>query len=278
MRHYRLLVLAVAACLLLPMAAAAPTAQQSADQAKALLAKGDLEGALQAYQAAARADESHLQQFAVVRQALEIRRQLETEQDPERWEYLGRALHSFYLRNGLYAQALDLATKMHQRLRSETSAVVVAETAFAINKNDIAAQALSSLDAAQTSPATQALLGVALSRQGKPHEARQIAQKVRPADDSAPPAVYAIARLQAATGNTKAALASLERVFQSLPPSRQESYKDHARQCPEFSGLVSTAAFAKVLQTESKVPESKCSGGSSCAGCPMRGKCQHGEQ
>jgi hypothetical protein len=32
-----------------------------------------------------------------------------------------------------------------------------------------------------------------------------------------------------------------------------------------------------VLRTESKVPESKCSGGTSCSNCPMRGKCSHGQ-
>ena len=76
-----------------PAARAEPASQPSA-QAKALLAKGDLEGAMQAYQAAAQADPDHAeygQQFAIVRQALEIRRRLETEQDTERFEYMGRA-------------------------------------------------------------------------------------------------------------------------------------------------------------------------------------------
>ena len=41
--------------------------------------------------------------------------------------------------------------------------------------------------------------------------------------------------------------------------------------------MTSSAAFAQVLQTKSKVPESKCSGGSSCSTCPMRGNCSHDE-
>lgn len=274
----RLAVLALAASILVPMLARAESAEQAAARAKAQLAKGDLEGALTAYQTAASADQSYLQQFAVLRQAIEIRRRLETEQDPERWEYFGRALHSFYVRNGLYAPALELATKMHDRLQTTTSGLVVAETAFAMDKNDVAAQALASLDKSQATPVTQALLGVALSRQGKKDEARRIAQQVHLPDDSPAPDVYAVARLQATTGDTKAALASLQRTLENLPPSNQAGYKQHAQQCPEFSAIAATAAFSKALETESRIPESKCSGGTSCAGCPMRGKCANSQQ
>jgi tetratricopeptide (TPR) repeat protein len=275
------LVALIAIVSMVSLVARAEPASQPASQGKALLAKGDLEGALKAYQAAAQADPNNAeygQQFAILRQALEIRQRLESEQDAERFEYMGRALHAFYVRNGLYTPALELASKMHARLHTETSALVVAETAFALDKTDVVVKALSSLEPNQVSPVTRALLGVALSRQGKLDEARRIAKAVKLPDDSEPPAVYAVARLQAATGDTKAALVSLTRVLESLPPSRQEGYKEHAQQTAEFAAMASSADFAKALATVSKVPESKCSGGSSCAGCPNRGKCAHGQQ
>lgn len=262
------------------LSARGETAAELAAQGKALLAKGDLEGAMQAYQSAARADQNNPefgQQFAIVRQALQIRQRLDTEQDPERWEYMGRALHSFYVRNGMYAPALELAAKMHERLHSETSGLVLAETAFAMDKHDVVVKTLSTLESAHVTPVTQALLGVALTRQGKLDEARQIARKVQLPADSGPSAVYAVARLQAATGNSKDALTTLKQVFESLPPSRQEGFRQHAQQATEFAAMASNGEFAKVLQTESKVPESKCSGGSSCANCPNRGKCQHSQ-
>jgi tetratricopeptide (TPR) repeat protein len=280
MKLARLVALVAIASMVCASAYAEPAAPAEA-QAKALLAKGDLEGAMQAYRAAAQADPSNAaygQQFAFVRQALAIRTRLESEQDAERYEYLGRALHAFYVRNGLYAPALELAEKMHARLHSETSALVLAETAFALDKNDVAAKTLSTLEPTHVSPSTQALLGVALSRQGKVAEARQIAKTVTLPADSGVPAVYAVARLQAATGDTQGALVSLTKVFESLPPSAQEGYKQHAQQSVEFAAMAKTPDFAKALATESKVPESKCSGGSSCANCPNRGKCQHAQQ
>lgn len=280
MRRTALVALIALGCML-PLVAWAQTAPELSAQGKALLAKGDLDGALKAYQAAARADQDnaqYAQQFAIVRQAVELRRRLQTEQDPERWEFMASALHSFYVRNGMYPAALAVAGQMHQRLHTETSALVVAETAFALDNADLVVKTLSSLEPGHVSPVSRALLGVALSRLGKAQEARQIANTIRMPDDASPGAIYALARLQAATGDRKAALGSLERMLSAVPPSRQEAYKNHARQSPEFAAMASTPEFAKVLATESKVPESKCSGGSNCAGCPMRGKCSHSQQ
>jgi hypothetical protein len=82
-----------------------------------------------------------------------------------------------------------------------------------------------------------------------------------------------VARANVSVGNDNQALDLLTRCFEATPPSRLEVLKSHARKTPEFVSLASTPQFAEVLKTESKIAESKCSGGSSCAGCPMRGQC-----
>lgn len=85
--------------------------------------------------------------------------------------------------------------------------------------------------------------------------------------------MYTVARLSAMTGNSAEAVQLLVRCFESVPPSILTAYKTHAQRCPDFAALASTDALAQALEAESKIPESKCSGGSGCAGCPMRGKC-----
>jgi hypothetical protein len=85
--------------------------------------------------------------------------------------------------------------------------------------------------------------------------------------------MYSMARLHAAVGNSPEALGLLTRCFESVAPSQLDGFKAHVRQSRDFADLAPDARFAKALQTKSKVPESKCSGGSRCAGCPMRGKC-----
>jgi ferredoxin len=72
-------------------------------------------------------------------------------------------------------------------------------------------------------------------------------------------------------------MTTLTSCFAAVPPSRLDELKNHARKCSEFAGVASSPAFAQALQTQSKVAESKCSGGSSCSTCPMRGNCEHGQ-
>jgi len=262
--------------LVFPAFARAESAQESFARGKTLLAKGDFQSALAAYSAAARADEANQQymdQYLFVRRIISLRQRIDTEKDHQRWAYTARALHALYSAEGMLSEALSLGQKIHAKLNDESSAVLLAETQLALNQSAEAAEVLGALDKEQASPASRALLGVALARFGKMDEARQIAKTVAVPEKASPGVDYAVARLHALTGSSSQALALLTRCFESLPPSRQANFKDHAKQCPDFAGLASTGQLAKVLATKSKAPESGCSGGSGCANCPMRGQC-----
>jgi hypothetical protein len=165
---------------------------------------------------------------------------------------------------------------MHAKLHTASSALLVAETQLAMNKPAEAAAVLGGLAADKHDSTTRSIHGLALARQGQVDEAKQVAQSVQLAGDAGPGAIYAAARCQAAIGNADRASQLLVRCFESSPPSRLEGFKQHAKTSPEFAALASNAGFVAALQTQSKVSESQCSGGSSCASCPMRGKCSSG--
>jgi len=266
----------VAIVLMQSSAVRADSAQQEFARGEALLAKADFRGALQAFGLAARANrnnQEYLQHYSLVRQVITLRQRLDTENDPARWEYLARGLHAFYVGRGIYGEALALDREVHARFNTASSAVMLAETQLAMNLNADAAEVLATLDASKATPSSRALLGIALARQGKIDQARRIAGTIELPENAGPGMTYNVGRLHAAIGSADEALGLLARCFESVPPSRLPAFKNHAKGCPEFARLVSTSAFAKVLETQSKVPESKCSGGSRCAGCPMRGKC-----
>ena len=63
---------------------------------------------------------------------------------------------------------------------------------------------------------------------------------------------YLMARLYALTDDSPGATASLARCLESLPPSRQDGVKSHARQCPDFASVVAIPAFEQALRAESK--------------------------
>lgn len=277
MRFHSTIVLLTAVTLLaIGIAAKAETAAESFAKGESLLTQGDLDGALSAYANAARAERSnqeYVQHYAILRRITQLRKSLDEEKEPMRWENTARALHSFYVSQKIYPEALSLGRQIHARLNNEWSAVTLAETELSLSLDEEAAKTLSGLNAEASTPATQALLGIALVRSGQADRAKEIANSLALPQDSNLQAVYAAARLSAAIGDSDRALERLSQVLQSVPPSRQDGFKEHARTSPEFAAMVTTPEFVKALATESKVPESKCSGGKSCAGCPMRGNC-----
>src|SRR5690606_36023384 len=106
----------------------------------------------------------------------------------------------------------------------------------------------------------------------KNEDARRVAASVAVPKQSDARTDYTLAWMYAAAGESKPSLEMLTRAFEGFAPSLLPGYKAHAKECPEFAALPA-AGLAKAMATESKVPESKCSGGSSCAGCPNRAKC-----
>jgi hypothetical protein len=243
---------------------------------KAALANADFQGALRAFANAARRDQEnqeYLQQYAMVRQVITLRQRLDTERDDARWEYIARGLRSYYVSNGLLSEALPLDKQRHARLNTTSSATTLAETQLALHMSAEAAETLAGLAAEKHTTATRALHALAVARQGDVERARTLADTIELTEDATPGSIYSVARLNAAMGNTDQALALLAKCLESLAPSRQAGFKKHAQTSPEFASFVSTAAFAEVLETKSKVHESACSGGSRCASCPMRGQC-----
>ncbi len=260
--------------------ARAETAPEAFARGRALLAEADFDGALQSFARAARADRNnreYLDHFAMVRRVVALRQNLDTERDPGRWEYIARGLHAFYVGQKLHGEALSLDREIHARLGTAASAKMLAETQLSLDLNTAAAATLVALGEAKHTPATRALYGLALVRLGRMDEAREIAAKIDLGDDAGPGTIYSVARLHAALGDADKALALLASCFESVAPSRLDGFKTHARLAPEFAALAATPRFAEVMAVESKVAESKCSGGSRCAGCPMRGKCSGGK-
>ncbi len=246
------------------------------EKGNALVAKGDFDGAMDAFYTAVKAErtnQEYAQRFMMLRQVVMLRGMLDNEKEPARWDNIAQALRSFYLSEEIYSEALPLDEQIHAKQQTATSAAQLAETQLAIDKAQAAANVLAELGPQKATTATQALHGIALARLGKMDQAKKISQRIEGVETDDPGTSYSLARMQAAVGNPKEALLLLIRAFEAIPPSQLVGLKVHAKKSPEFAAMVSTDEFSRALATESKVAESKCSGGSSCAGCPMRGGC-----
>jgi len=279
MRSRKIVVFVVVLFLAAPSVWAGNDADTAFAQGEKLLTSGDLRAALKQYGAAVKLDannQKYVQQYLMVRQVVMMQESLAKETDPVQWERMAVALRSFYGMQGLYAQALTLDQSMWERSKTSDNAVQLADTLLALDKNGEVVTLLSNLDSKLVTGASQALLAVALAHQGKLEEAKKIADRIQDSGKGDPGALYMLARMHAVVGNVDQAMSSLTECFEAEPPSRLDLLKDIARQCKDFSQVASLASFTQVMQTVSKVPESKCSGGSSCSTCPMRGNCAHG--
>jgi hypothetical protein len=273
-------VLLMAVVLVGPGIAVAETAAESFAQGEALLAKGQFPVALQSFAAAARDDrnnQEYMQHFAMVRRVVDLRSRLETEQNLVRWESMAKALRAFYVSERIYSELLMLDQKLHSRLGTGDTAAMLAETQLAMSRTADAVKTLSALEDSKATAMTQALLGIALVRCDRADEAKKIATKLELPAEAGPNLLYAAAQLHAGTGDSAKALKLLQTCFEATLPSILDGFKSHAKACPEFAAMAASPEFVAVLATKSKMPESKCSGGSSCAGCPMAGKCPHSQ-
>ena len=266
----------LAAVLLAPVLVRGETPEQAFAKGEAALAKADFAAAMASFAAAAKADldnREYLQHYLMVRRVMDLRARLESAETPRQWEQIAAALRAFYMGEQLYSEALALDKKIHERINTATSAMMLADTQLAMNLNADAVRLLSSVEKDKSTSATRALLGIALARTGKTAEAKQLASSVTLPEEGDPGLYYLAARLQALTGDAAKASDLLKRGFEQTPPSQLDGFKAHAKANPDLASLAAAPTFAAALAVQSKIAESKCSGGSSCANCPMKGKC-----
>ncbi len=246
---------------------------------KAFLAKANFDGALEAFSTAARTDsknKEYAQQYALLRQVIRMRKTAATERNAERWLQAAAALRTFYHDNSLYSEALPLDKEFYRRRRSAETAVHLAETQLALGLHSEAADMLTGLSQKQASPRTRALQGLALARLGKIDEAKKAAKtRGRIKDDVGPRYYYDRARIHALAGEAQNTSRMLTKSFELTPPSRLDAFRAEVKECKDFGTVLSATGFARVLETRSKVKESKCSMGAGCGKCPKRAKCAH---
>jgi tetratricopeptide (TPR) repeat protein len=264
-------------------AAAASAAGVGAEEARALsekgvalLQKGEFEKALSAFARAAKAEpenKAYMDTAMLVKRVISLRRFVAGSKPSEKWADVALSLHSFYLANGILGEALVLDRKVHGSMKNLRSATVLSETLLAMNRNEEAIEVLTGLGETPLDVQAMLYLGIALGRQKRVEEAKEIAGHCRVPLASPWGVLYDCSRLHSLLGEKETSLAYLKLCFESTPPSRLDAVKGAAKKERDFDSLKEGKEFAGVMKTASKVTESACSGGTSCGSCPSRTKC-----
>lgn len=249
------------------------------EQGNVLLVKGDMQAALDAYKAAAKADPQNAEyaaQAKLVNRVIQLRTMVETKDVSAAWHKWALSLHSFYLRNKIYTEALSLNKFVHAKVDTGDSAAMLAETLLEMNLNADALKLLKELQPEKVNLQTNIYLSIALARLGKIDHARKVASELKVAEDAGPGLLYDVARIHALLGERNETCQTLTLCFERTPPTQLAAVKGFVKECVDFKVLASQPGFAAAMKTQSKIQESGCSGGSSCATCPNRAGCSSG--
>lgn len=268
--------------LLLPMSAVLAEEKASSEAADlfvkggALLQGGDIEGAMNAYMAAAKAEpgnKEYADKAMLIRRVVAIRRYVASSEVSPKWEKMVLSLHSFYLRNRIHEEALALDRITHEKLKSALSASLLVETLLEMGRDAEALAVLKSLDKKSLDLQNRLYLGIALARLDRVDEAHDLRKRLRVPENSGAGILYDVARFDSLLGRRTEAVETLRLCFEKTPPSNLALVKGFVKECADFKPLLASPEFAKVLKTQSKIKESDCSGGTSCGTCPKKSGC-----
>jgi tetratricopeptide (TPR) repeat protein len=259
---------------------AAPQASTHMEKAAALLAEADFKGAAAVYAQAAKDEPdntTYRQHLALIQRVIKLRTQYPAMEAGPKKAQLSIALRSFYHDYDIFTEALKLDEARHAEMNNAESAVLLAETLLEMQRHADAQALLERLPDEQHSARSRALLGIALARGGHLEQASAMITSITLPKKDDPKLFFELACLHGLLDDQKQAAAMLTRSFQTTLPSQLDKARHRAAQRSDLEGLIASDAWAVVMKTESKVAESSCSGGSSCAGCPSRSSCGSGE-
>jgi thioredoxin-like negative regulator of GroEL len=244
-----------------------------------LLEKGDLDGALKAYMAAAKADpenKAYIQQAMVLKRVKALRGYVDTNDPSPKWEKMVLSLHVFYLTHNMSGEALALDRMAFGKQDSALNASLLAETLLDLKKNEEAYTLLTDLDKEKLDEQNRLYLGITYARLERIDEARKLRDGLNITRQAKPGLLYDCARLNTLVGDHARALDQLKLMFEKTPPSQLDKNKNFVQACSDFTALKRVEGFSAVMSTLSKVAESSCSGGTSCGSCPNRSSCGSG--
>ncbi len=261
-------------CLVRSVGAAEPSAaEQRFAVGQTLLAEGDVDGATAAFVEAARGAPDRadfVERATLLRRVQSLRRVAADERGGAAADRAIEALHVFYLQHDLPRLAVEGDRVAFARSPSAETAGRLAQALLATGENAEVTTVVAAYTRASIGLATYHV--IALARMGYQDEASALLGRTADAPVPTPTDHYDRARALALLGRTDEALARLVACFEGTTPAALPALRARAPKERDFASLAALPAFARVLQTASKVTES-CSGGTSCSGCPNRGAC-----
>ncbi|AQQ71073.1 Flp pilus assembly protein TadD [Limihaloglobus sulfuriphilus] len=238
--------------------------------------QGDFDGAMKSFASAAKLDREqtkYREMYSLVRRIIKTRNVMETEANLAKWKQYAAGLRNFYYSYRLWDQAYELDKELFAKESTDENRLMLVESMVAAGKNKEALAELDKLAEEKVDNEAKLYRAMALGSSGEKDAAAAILKDIKIADDAPNGMKYYASRANMVIGDKEHAYEYLKKTLEGVPPSAIENFRLTVKSAPEFAQVTDSEEFTAVLNTESKISESSCSGGGDCGSCRLSSSC-----
>jgi tetratricopeptide (TPR) repeat protein len=251
-----------------------------------ILEHNDYQAALKLYADEARknAGQSYYQeQFSILRRVIKMKKAMEadfdnpadkSDADLKKWNSYYQAVRAWYYAQGFYSKSLELDKTAFEVLKTDAAQLNYFETLVVLNRN---AEAKEYLDQAKgpvkDHPVFQTLALLVQARLAPSDAILGQLKLVNPDPRANPASIVYAGCIHQLHHDSKQAFAQLAIALENTAPTQIGATRRMIESMKEFQDCHTDKAYQAALQTQSKIYQSGCTGGSSCNSCSLRTTC-----
>ena len=252
----------------------------------AVLADSDLNSALKLYANAARSNSDNpyfKDQYSILRRVIKMKSAFDKASSSadkpndtvmKRLDSYYQAIRAYYYSKGFYNESLKLDDAARNIIPGEQQVLNYIESLVVTNPEN-ASDTVSAISGDIKSESGQLELYNLLLQSRKAKSDTLIAEleKITVDPEANPHSLIYVAGIYKNAGDKAKAYEMIQMALEHTVPSEINGTRILASSLQEFKKEAKAKDFVAVLETESKVAQSGCTGGSSCNSCSLKGKC-----
>lgn len=248
-----------------------------------IIEKGDYDSALKLYANAARkytSEPYYKEQYSILRRVIKMKKAMNsegaelTELQKKKWTSYYLAVRGYYFAQGYYSESLPLDKKACEVLNIDQSKINYLETLVILDKKELAQKFCSEITGPLNEKNTFKTLSLlAMSINGNAPDAIQelIKIDVDPKDD--PRSMVFSACIYQINNDHAKACKSITEALENTAPTVIPATRKLIENMKPLQEYLESKKLQAALNTESKVYQSGCTGGSSCNSCSLKDSC-----
>ncbi len=250
-----------------------------------ILKKNDYDAALKLYAEQARKNTHetyYRDQYSILRRVIKMKRAMQeisgnpaeiSETELKKWESYYQAVRAYYYSQGFYEESPDLDNKAVEILKSDQAKLNYIETLVVLDKNEEAKKVIEQTAGKIDLPAFNTLALLVQARMTPSDSITKQLEDIQIGLKDNPLCLVYFACIYQIQGDINEAYKKIVKALENTSPTQITTTRKMIETLKEFHDLSEDKKFQAALQTQSKVYQSGCTGGSSCNSCSLKDTC-----